>query len=165
MKNFYKFIFVFIMLLVAGSCGNKTSFSPASKGSAGNYSTVLKIKDKILNVEVASSSQAMALGLGGRKSMKENEGMLFVFRAPAKPDFWMKDMHFDLDLIWVANKKIVGIDAGVKAPASECLGPGADCGLRLYSPLQPVDQVLEVNAGWAQKNLVHAGDGVYLPNE
>lgn len=162
MKIFYKLFLIFSILLAAGSCANKTAYSPAAVHNSGNYYSSLKIKDKVLEVEVASSSQAMITGLGGRKSMEENQGMLFEFKTPAKPDFWMKDMHFDLDLIWIANKKIIFIDNGVKAPSPECLQPGADCRLPLYSPALPVDQVLEVNAGWAQKNFVRIGDEVDL---
>ena len=34
-------------------------------------------------------------------------GMLFVFNSPGQYSFWMKDMHFPLDMVWIDSDKIV----------------------------------------------------------
>src|SRR3989338_7646161 len=62
-----------------------------------------KINGVEINVELASTPEARAQGLSGRASLGENEGMLFIFEKPGKYDFWMKDMNFPIDIIWLAS--------------------------------------------------------------
>jgi uncharacterized membrane protein (UPF0127 family) len=65
----------------------------------------------------------------------------------------MKDMKIAIDMIWIANQKVVQIDADVPAPA-----PGTvDRNLKLYPAHQPVEYVLEVNSGFAQEKGVSVG--------
>ena len=91
--------------------------------------------------------------------MADDQGMLFDFGpTPASTPFWMKDMNFNLDFVWIAGNKVVGITPNAPAP----LSPTEN--LPLYYPPEPVNQVLEVNAGWAKKNNVSVGDGVNLAN-
>jgi uncharacterized membrane protein (UPF0127 family) len=70
----------------------------------------------------------------------------------------MKDMLIPLDFIWVANGKIVKIDKNVPAPAPNT----PDGNLKTYSPGTPIDYVLEVNAGFSDKNNIKVGDSVNL---
>ena len=80
--------------------------------------------------------------------------MLFDFKQSTQPSFWMKDMNFSLDLIWISQNKIAGVTENVPAPSNK------NQKLPLYSPPSPIDQVLEVNAGWAKKNNIAVGDEV-----
>lgn len=57
--------------------------------------------------EVVNTKSSRALGLSGRSKMKDNEGMLFVFDHPGKYGFWMKDMTFALDIVWINNNGVV----------------------------------------------------------
>ena len=54
-------------------------------------------------MEVADTTQARAKGLSGRSCIGQNEGMLFVFNQPGFYEFWMKDMKFPIDIIWIAS--------------------------------------------------------------
>src|SRR3989338_8783915 len=63
----------------------------------------VKIAGQNVEVEVADTQEEQELGLSGRKNLKENEGILFVFDAPGKYGFWMKDMNFSIDMIWLAE--------------------------------------------------------------
>ena len=38
-----------------------------------------------------------------RNKLKEDEGMLFVFDHSDKYSFWMKDMNFPIDIIWIGE--------------------------------------------------------------
>ena len=107
-------------------------------------------------VEEVSTPEKMAQGLSNRISLAENQGMLFNFgdNASVTPEFWMKDMEFDLDLIWIKNKKIIGLTNNVPAPKIN------NAALTIYRPQSPVDEVLEVKAGWAEKNKIRIGDEV-----
>ncbi len=60
--------------------------------------------------EVADTPALQQLGLSYRKSIGPNNAMLFVFGMPGDYKFWMKDMNFPLDIIWLSSdKKIIYI--------------------------------------------------------
>lgn len=113
----------------------------------------IKIDSKEIKVEIADTDEKRERGLSGRKSLGKNEGMLFIFQLPAKYSFWMKDMFFPLDIIWIdENKRVSAISKNIfpeTYPAS-------------FSPSEDVKYVLEVNAGWAEKNGVKVGGFIEL---
>ena len=126
--------------LVLAGCGEaKPSQAPA-----------VSINGQRVNVELAQTVAERSRGLSGRASLKPNTGMLFVFDEPTMPNFWMKDMRFPLDLIWIADQTVVGITRNVPLPTSTVL--------LHYTPDQPVSHVLEVNAGWTTSHGVKTGD-------
>ena len=49
----------------------------------------------------STTPDAQSKGLAIRDSLNENEGMLFIFETPQKYSFWMKDMKFPIDIIWI----------------------------------------------------------------
>ncbi len=106
-----------------------------------------------LEVEVADTPAKMKLGLGERDGLIENEGMLFPYSSKTPAAFWMKDMRFSLDIIWLADGKVVDIHTDV-LPEPEV----SDSNLKLYTPKEPVDNVLEVSAGFVEKNKIKVGD-------
>src|SRR3989344_9467711 len=61
----------------------------------------VRIAGQVIQVELALSEIERAKGLSKREGLKENEGTLFVFERPGKHHFWMKDMNFPLDIIWI----------------------------------------------------------------
>jgi len=155
-------VFAAVSVLSAG-CGRQQAISPAPSATQGyNYSHSLQVGGQTLMVEIATTPAEMQQGLSGRNTMTDGQGMLFNFSAgggsasgggnAAIPAFWMKDMKFDLDFIWIAGGKIVGITPNVSHPNS----PSDP--LPKYYPPQPINQVLEVNAGWAKKNGIVVGD-------
>ncbi len=95
-------------------------------------------------VEVADTLKKRSLGLGNRPSLKKGWGMLFVFEERKPHRFWMKDMWFPLDIIWLDNHRIVHIIHNAK-PASSKDEPEV-----MTSPV-PVNFVLEIAAGRASK--------------
>src|SRR3989338_4036642 len=100
--------------------------------------------------DVADTDAKRAQGLSGRESMAENYGILFVFEEPAQYSFWMKDMKFPLDFLWIRDGKIIEITQNVPPPA---LGEQP----QTIAPRVPIDMVLEVNAGWAQAHNISQG--------
>jgi uncharacterized membrane protein (UPF0127 family) len=100
-------------------------------------------------VDIANTRETQEQGLSGRINLKSDEGMLFVFPRPDKYSFWMKDMLFPLDIIWLNNDlKIVYI----KKDASPRSFPES------YAPPENSRYVLEVTAGFAEKNNLKVGD-------
>jgi uncharacterized membrane protein (UPF0127 family) len=122
-----------------------------------NKLTVMKIENHSIGVELASTDTERELGLSNRDSMPQNQGMLFVFDHPASYGFWMKDMRFSLDLIWIREGKVIEITQNVSPEPEKPTEL-----LTIYKPANPADSVLEVNAGWAAKNGIKVGDSTSL---
>jgi uncharacterized protein len=89
------------------------------------------------------------MGLGQRKALPEGRGMLFVLPNLETQHFCMRGMEFPLDFIWIAQGKVAGIDKDIYPEY-----PGS-----IVSP-EPVNYVLEVPAGFAEKYRVKTGDRV-----
>ncbi|OGL79726.1 hypothetical protein A3F28_00065 [Candidatus Uhrbacteria bacterium RIFCSPHIGHO2_12_FULL_57_11] len=109
---------------------------------------------KTVSALIADTPEKRSKGLGGRRSLGTDEGMLFVFDEAAQYGFWMKDMKFAIDIIWINDGKIVDIAPNVQPPSSP------DDELTSYLPRLPADAVLEVAAGFVQKSGVKIGDAV-----
>jgi uncharacterized protein len=110
-----------------------------------------------LKVEVVNTPQSTILGLSGREKIGQ-DGMLFIFSEKAFRSFWMKDMKFDLDIIWIADRKVVEISR--KVPKPELNIP--DFRLPVYSPEMNVDMVLEIDSGKADVIGIEVGDEIGL---
>ena len=102
-------------------------------------------------VEVADTSQKRSLGLGKRSGLKKDWGMLFVFEKRKTHRFWMKDMQFALDIIWLDNYRIVHIHRNVQ-PAIPGEKPV------ILVPPDPANFVLEIEAGRASELRLEQGD-------
>lgn len=89
-------------------------------------------------LEFANTPTLRARGLGERDSLLAKTGMLFVFEHPDRHGFWMKGMRFPIDIIFLFNGRVVSIERMVQ--------PGD---MRIVRPPEPINQVLEVNAGEA----------------
>jgi uncharacterized protein len=107
-------------------------------------------------VDLAESPSDQSRGLGGRKALRPDEGMLFIYRDPGQPSFWMHGMVIAIDMLWIDNDQIVYIVRRAPPPA-----PGTpDDALPVYTPDKPANFVLEIAAGRAQELGVKVGDRV-----
>lgn len=102
--------------------------------------------------EVARTPEAKARGLGGRDGLAWDHGMLFPYRRPDFLAFWMKDMRFSIDIVWIRDGRIVDIAHRVPFDPG---GPGPT-----VRPRELADAVLEVPAGYAQAHGWRRGDAV-----
>ncbi len=105
--------------------------------------TIVTVGEKEITVEVVNSPESTTQGLSGRESIGA-DGMLFIFPKKGELRFWMKDMRFDLDMIWIENQTVVDISPNVPKPETTDLTL-----LPTYSPKVPASMVLEVMAGKA----------------
>lgn len=115
----------------------------------------MQIGSKQLVVEAVTTSESITLGLSGRSQIGR-DGMLFVFQEPQAPRFWMKEMQFGLDLIWIEQGKVVDITENVPPPSPEQSLEE----LPTYTPKTLVSFVLEVPAGSVKEWGVKVGDPV-----
>ena len=113
------------------------------------------INSHTYTIEIADTSESQQQGLSDRTSLPQEHGMLFIFPEKQVRSFWMKDMHFPLDMIWIDGDTIVDITENVPPPT-----PGESPAI-VY-PKAPVDKVLELNAGEVKRIGVSAGQKVLL---
>ena len=147
---------IFVGLIITTTIVLQNHKPLAQPQTSDRYNKILTINGHILYIDIARSTAEMMQGLSGRPSMDVNQGMLFDFRPqpPQVRTFWMKGMDFGLDFIWINKGTIVDITANVPPPQSDSNN------LPSYKPSAAVDEVLEVNAGWAGKNNVKVGDQI-----
>ena len=123
-KDFYwalVIIFVIACFVFAKNENNKThvglveqSTCPTCGEIQENNIHYVKIAGQTVKVELALTMQAQAQGLSGRKILEENEGMLFVFKNSGRYSFWMKDMNFPIDILWIGDDfQVVGIEKNI----------------------------------------------------
>lgn len=125
-----------------------------------------------LRIRVLDSQAEQELGLSHMKSLPENEGMLFVFAETKQYGFWMKDMHFPIDVVWL--KKVPGdnqVTEGVRERGELFVyevvglerGATPESYPKVFSIPEPTDAFLEVNAGVVEASgvLVGARIGIY----
>ena len=120
-------------------------------------SSKICIEDKkCFVIEIVDSDAERTTGLSNRESLDKNKGMLFIFEDELVPGFWMKDMNFPIDIIWISSDfEIVGIETGLQP----CIN--VDSCLAVY-PTQPIEYVLEINSNQAEENNITEGDRVYF---
>lgn len=110
----------------------------------------ITIKDVEVKVEIADTPQKYLKGLSGRKSLAEDRGMLFIHTRRDVSSFWMKDMQFPIDIIFIDGDKVVEIAKNMQPPEGENIPE--------YKSKKPATMVLEVNAGFAEKHSIKVGD-------
>jgi uncharacterized protein len=113
---------------------------------------LVRIGDAAVQVDVVRTPEAIRRGLGGRDTLQEDTGMLFIFPDMRMREFWMKDMHVAIDIIWIREGRIIGVTEYVLPE------PGvSDTFLRRYASPGSVDMVLEVQAGWSEIHEISSG--------
>lgn len=119
--------------------------------SEKNKSDSIVIQGKTFSVEVAKTEAELKKGLSGHKPLLDNEGMIFLFDREDTYGFWMRDMLFPIDIIWLTKDwKITHIENSI-APETYP---------KVYSSTFPSKYVLEVSAGTAERLGWEIGDAV-----
>lgn len=150
------------ILFLGGACTRQERYvpSPAAKlvvipvGMARP-----KTAQPLVVAEVVSTPERRNRGLGGRASLDDGDGMLFVYPRDEPRQYWMKDCFISLDIAFIAaDGRIVNVAT---------LPPGAGKDdvkdpIPRASSDAPVRYVLETAAGWLAKNGIGAGDEVDL---
>jgi len=99
---------------------------------------ILSTSEKVIPAILAQTPVELSQGLSGRESLPMDQGMLFAFPQPGNHGFWMKEMRFPIDIIWLGEDKVV---KGVTASITPDTYP------TIFYPPSPVRYVLELNAG------------------
>ena len=133
--------------------GAIASYAPAENKIAEKTAITFADGTKI-TAEIADEPEEHETGLSNRDGLGTNDGMLFVFDYEDHWGFWMVDMRFPLDMVWVnSQNKIVYIQKN----AQPC-----DEGCDTYVPTTAAKYVIEVNSGFANKHNMKIGDEVVI---
>ena len=135
---------------------------PTSTATPLPDGALVHIGDTVYVVDLAVTPEERSQGLSSRPSMPEDRGMLFVYEADGARTFWMPDMHFPLDMVWIREDCVVaGVTADVPNPPLD--KPRDE--LEHYPSAGMVRFVLELNAGQAVANGIESGGPVEFGGE
>jgi uncharacterized membrane protein (UPF0127 family) len=113
-----------------------------------------------IKLEIADTDAEQMKGLSDRDSLAKDSGMLFLFKQPGIYPFWMKDMRFSIDIIFLRDLKVVSIYNSVQPFITA--GGVKQQNLTNYPPAAPSDRVLELNAGQAKEFGLQVGDEIAI---
>ena len=122
------------LLLLLGAC----AATPAPRRACHP----IRIDASVICAEMALTDEALRQGLMGRRSLGADEAMLFVYAAPRRLRFWMKDTYLPLDIGYFDA-------AGV---------------LREIHPLEPLDKTPVPSAGDRLRFALETPRGWYARN-
>lgn len=152
MINFKTFgIFLTIFLIFLG-------FGYFFLNKVNNAEEISKIKvgTKDYNLYISKTSQQLEKGLARFDEIKDNEGMIFIFDTPGTYSFWMKDMKFNIDIIFLdENKKVVNIFPNVKFDTYK-----SPYDYENFKPDYESKYVIELKEGEIKANGIKVGDMV-----
>lgn len=155
---------IILGILAAGAityiytAGRTTSVRPLSETETtsefANYQKKnLRIGENTFTVYVADTTELRELGLSGTSGLPSDSGMLFVFPQAGKYPFWMKDMRYPLDMVWIDDAgKVVDITKDAKPESYPTT----------FAPKESARWVLELTAGETEKKNIQIGEYVVL---
>jgi len=150
----YVVLIVAVVLLAIVKAGGNFNLPIPNLFGGGAQAEIGKNK---LNLVVVKKQEDLQKGLSGRKTIPDNQGMLFLFDKKDYYPFWMKGMLFSIDIIYIDDNKVVYI---VENAPSSTQVPN----LIHYKPDQPANRVLEVKAGIAKKLGISRGTTINFKN-
>jgi len=109
---------------------------------------------KKITIEVADSDEKRTQGLSYRSSLPNDSGLYFIFPQENQHVFWMKDMIFPIDIVWIKDDHIVRID--------QAEVENVDPPIERYIAPEPLSQVLEIPLGKSEEWGIKVGDRVLL---
>jgi hypothetical protein len=136
-----------LLLLLLLGCD---AAGPAPAAEAPPPRARVTIGVHVIDAEVADTPARKQRGLSGRPALPDGQGLLFPYDAPGRHGFWMPDMHFDIDILWIRAGRIVHVAAGVSHQDPTTV----------HRPPTPADLVLELPAGTAARRGFRVGDAV-----
>jgi uncharacterized protein len=120
-------------------------------GSNGYRQVNVIVNGVVLVADIAATDEQRTKGLSVKDSLAENEAMLFVLDNEGEHTFWMKNMKFPIDIIWIdTDKTVVHIEHNLQPCSSELFCP-------TYKPNDESLYVLETVGGFAERHDIVKG--------
>ncbi|WP_299115095.1 DUF192 domain-containing protein [uncultured Winogradskyella sp.] len=156
-QKFRLLFYIAIMAFGLTACNNSEKNTSKSSEVTFKKEGTLQLKKasndsviKTLDIEIADDEYQTQTGLMYRNSMKESQGMLFIFPNETERSFYMKNTRIALDIIYIsADSTIVSFQKNAKPFDETSLPSNA-----------PAKYVLEINAGLSDAFNIEAGDKI-----
>jgi uncharacterized membrane protein (UPF0127 family) len=148
-KSNYSFVKMMILLMILFA-GINSGFSQKGNDELAKKRITLvnqEFEKVVINAEIAVSESEHTYGLMYRKSLGDNEGMLFVFEQDGYRNFWMKNTIIPLSIAYI-NAKGVIMEIYEMKPLDVSI---------TYPSKYPCRYALEMSAGWFRKNNIRPG--------
>ena len=151
MKNFLLSLFFFVVIFTIFLSVHNKNHNTAEKVFVDYKKIEITIGKNYFHTFVADTKDKRERGLSGISELKEEEAMIFEFSEAGQYNFWMKDMNFPIDIVWIdENKKIIDI--------SENITP--DTYPKTFTSRAKSKWVLEVGANETKNKEIKIGDEV-----
>lgn len=145
------FVLLFVFLQVYTCITTKVCVASLVE-SVARKEAVITFPQGIVHAEVVDTKESRERGLSGRKGLEEHEGMLFDFGQPGRFGFWMKDMLFPIDMIWINSDGIVvHIERNISPDTYQQNPP------KTFVNVPPASYVLEIGANESEKYGIYLG--------
>ena len=143
------------MLLVVW-LGWPPTAQPGPLAALDGETRTMAVGDERFVVELAATPASRQRGLMGRSQLAADRGMLFLYTEEAPRAFWMRNVHFALDILYLdANWRIVDRVAAPPCVTSPCPD---------YPSSRPARYVLELPAGSGERLGLASGQRLTPPN-
>ncbi len=155
-----KIILLLVLLITLSISLGLLLYKLTTKNLINNKQTESKLPQLTVgsctfNLDLATTEAQKMQGLSGRQKMAKNSGMMFVYDDPQAYMFWMKDMMFPLDFVWIKDETVVDLHENVPQPTGEN-------NIARVSPKAPINKVLEINKGLIKECGIKRGDQVKI---
>jgi uncharacterized membrane protein (UPF0127 family) len=139
------------LVVVGGPGGSPDEYERATVAVLDANGTQLAT----VEVRIADTDEKRRVGLSETGSLPDGEGMLFVHDDHGPHGYWMKNMSFPIDIVFVADDGEITTVHHAAVP-EKLDGYGHFPGRGVY--------VLEVPRGWTNETGVTVGDRVAVPD-
>lgn len=147
-KNNYKKILTLVALILF--------FVYAMQLRRNATHTDIKIGQNTIYAQIADTKNKQSMGLSYTKDLATSTGMLFIFDEIDEKNFWMKDMNYDLDIIWIdESKTVTGFFERVPTDSYNKKNPEQS---KIYHSPENTKYVLEVPANTIKNLKIKVGD-------
>lgn len=148
-----------ILVATVAAFGSIWVLTPAHYLSGGDQTSSAyqqagwQVDDRCFQLDVANTHELRREGLSGRTQLESNEGMLFLYDTRGEYGFWMKDMNFPIDIVWLNDEdEIITIAADVSP----------DSYPETFYPAKKASKVIEIPAETAADLDLKIGDQLNL---
>ena len=100
------------------------------------------------SLAISNTGEKRAKGLSNIELMSTSGGMIFIFDKLDFYYFWMKDMKFPLDFIFIKNNEIVDLLENIAVETYP----------KSFTSKTKANKVIELNAGEIKKSGIKIGD-------
>ena len=116
------------------------------------------INGQSFTLYVAKTQKEKEIGLSKYNKLPQNMGMIFIFDKPGSYNFWMRNMKFPIDILFIKDGLTTTIYRNAEKPKDQ------NQNLFVYQPKFPIDKVLEISAGLSEKYNIKEGNTIKFKN-